>query len=167
MKRKIDWRRGSGTFLATFAITLMTVALTFMYLAFSDSLYTNVIATTRADAVADSVALYAQSYDYKYNKGQAGIMTTLLGTYNTNASNNYSIVTSVSFPADDVLSVRCEALVARIFPTMTGDYSAAAHNTEIKSVDIWGDVLVVPESVGQHTDDTPPPNAEDADAALP
>ena len=167
MKKKIDWKRGSGTFIATFAITLMTVALTLMYLAFSDSIYTNVIATTRSDAIADAAGIFAQSYDYKYNKGQAGIITTLLGTYNTNASNRYDIVTSVSFPEDDVLTVRCMALIGRIFPSLTGTYAAASHDTTVKSVDIWGDVLVVPESVGQHSDTSQPPNFNDADATLP
>lgn len=168
MKRKINWNKGNATLLASMSIILLLVALTWMYIAFADSMYVSAIASTRADATADAAAIYAQSYDYKYNKAQAGIMTTLLGTYNNSTAVDYQLVTSVTFPEDDTLTVRCEAVIGRIFPSLVSPYAAAGHETTVKSVDIYGDVVVVPEGFGDpKPDDTSQANPGDADISMP
>lgn len=168
MNNKIDWKKGNATLLASLAVIMLLVAMTCMYIAFADSMYVSAIASTRADATADAAAIFAQSYDYKYNKAQAGIITSLLGKYNNEASDNYILTTSVTFPYDDVLTVRCEAVIGRIFPGLISPYAATYDEATVKSVDIYGEVVVVPEDFGgPKPEDPPPPNSEDADIAMP
>lgn len=168
MKRTINWKRGNATLIASLAIIFLILTMTWLYMVLADSMYVNAVAATRADATADAAAIYAQSYDYKYNKAQAGIMTTLLGTYNNAAADGkYWLVTTVTFPEDDVLTVRCDAAIARVFPDYAGPYAVNSFETTVKSVDIYGDVVVVPDGFGDpKPEDDRVSNPGDADISM-
>lgn len=151
--KEIRWNKGSGTFIATLCITLMAMALVFMYLAFTDSMYAGVISRTRSDAIADSTAVFAESYDYKFNQAQAAIMVELLTDYTNNAldGDKYEITSNLTFPtgassnsrAVDSLRIDVIAKIARIFPSVTGENAYAGYSTTVTSVDIYGDTFVV------------------------
>ena len=105
-KHKVDWKQGSASLLVTMCMTLLIVVLMILYMVSANILYANSIAMTRTDAIADSAAVYAQSYDYKYNKSQAEIMTNLLTAYNNQSSDFYSISTGISFSDDNTMNVK-------------------------------------------------------------
>lgn len=171
MKRTIDWHRGSASCLLIMAIAILAVSMMYLYMTIVNIGYTQSIATTRGDAIADSAAVYAQSYDYKYNHAQAELMTSLLTQYNNNASDFYNIETAISFwdgNADDTikesLTVKTKVSAPAFYPDLIGsDKIFAVSESTVSSVDIYGDVLVVPpgQSYNQsHTDElTVPPSS--------
>lgn len=147
---RLDWRRGTASLIICMSITLLIVFLLVLYMTFMNILYANTVATTRADAIADSVAVYAQSYDYEYNRSQAETMTNLLTDYNNNASSFYELETAISFPKDNVLTVKCAVRTPTFYPDMVGsEYVYSYAESTVESVDVWGDVLVVPEDIAQ------------------
>lgn len=153
-EHKVDWKQGSASLLVTMCMTLLIVVLMILYMVSANILYANSIAMTRTDAIADSAAVYAQSYDYKYNKSQAEIMTNLLTAYNNQSSDFYSISTGISFPDDNTMNVKCVVKTPTFYPDlMGGDQLYAFDESTVKSVDIYGDVLQVPEDIsGQWRD---------------
>jgi len=126
----------------------MSAFMMMLLMEFSNVRFVQDVASSRADMIADSVAVYAQSYDYKYNKAQASVMSTLLTTYNNNASNKFILTTKLSFPSDDVLNVQTTVKAPVFFPDMAGDeFLVVKDDATVKSVDIFGDVFIVPESM--------------------
>ena len=79
---EISWRRGNGACYACLIISLLAAIMLVLHMECSNIMYASAVASTRSDMIADSAALYAQSYDYKYNKAQAETMATLLTAYN-------------------------------------------------------------------------------------
>lgn len=165
MRNKIDWHKGSASLLLCAFLSMAILAAIIIYLLMFSFGYAQSIAVTRCDAIADSTAVYAQSYDYKYNKSQADLMTSLLTTYNNTTSKYYSLSSSLTFPKDDILKVNVVVKTPAFFSTK---YVYSPWSTQVKSVDIWGDILVVPDSIGKDNHQTPdtPPNANDADGSV-
>lgn len=147
--RMINWKRGNGSIYFGLIICVMAVFMMIMLMEFSNVRFVQDITSSRADMIADSVAVYAQSYDYKYNKSQAATMATLLTTYNNNASNKYDLTTNLSFSGDDVLTVKSTVKAPVFFPGLAGNEWLTAHDSStVKSVNVFGNVFVVPESLG-------------------
>lgn len=175
MSHKIDWKRGSASLIIMMCLSLLTVFLLVLYMVCMNIMYINSVAATRTDAIADSAALYAQSYDYKYNKSQAEIMTNLLTTYNNSTSDFYSITSSITFPEDNVLKIKTVTQTPTFYPDMMGsDTLYAFTETSVTSVDIYGDVLMVPEEIAttgddhwrNTIDDSPSVDPDNADVAF-
>jgi hypothetical protein len=143
-----------------------------LYLVYMNVMYVNIVATTRSDTIADSAAVYAQSYDYKYNKAQAETMVNLLTVYNNRTSDFYNLSTGISFSDDKTLTVKCIASTPTFYPDLMGsDTVYGFAETSVTSVDIWGDVLVVPENIATkkaeaEEDAANNINSSDADLAL-
>lgn len=145
----IHWRRGNGACHACLIISLLATVMLVLHMECSNIMYASAVASTRCDMIADSAALYAQSYDYKYNKAQAETMTTLLTAYNNGTSGRYELTSSITFPDDDLLTVKCDVQTFFYFPGLTGHETlTVSDEASVKSVDIWGDIFVVPDSVG-------------------
>ena len=54
----------------------------------------------------------------------------------------------MSFPSDDVLNVQTTVKAPVFFPDMAGDeFLVVKDDATVKSVDIFGDVFIVPESM--------------------
>lgn len=172
MAWKIDWKRGSASLIIIMCMSLLAVFLLILYMVAMNIMYINSVAATRTDAIADSAAIYAQSYDYEYNKSQAEIMTNLLAAYNNSASDFYNISAGVSFPDDKTLKVKTVVSTPTFYPDMMGSETLYAFTeTSVTSVDIYGDVLMVPEDIAtggdgwrDTIDDSPTVNPDNADA---
>lgn len=167
-KRQVDWKRGSASLIIIMCMSLLACFLLVLYMTMLNVTYANSIAMTRTDAIADSAAVYAQSYDYDYNKTQAEIMVNLLTTYNNATSDFYKISAAVSFPDDRTLTVKSVVTTPTFYPDMLGDDQLySLQETTVKSVDIFGDVLQVPSDIATAPDGwrdpaTRPPVDEDA-----
>jgi|GEM_PF-5149316 len=149
--KKIDWKKGSGVLLLGTLMSILGLFLMILVMEFSNIQYCNTISTTRTDAIADSTAIYAQSYDYMYNQRQAETMSEMLTAYNNSISTKYDIETSISFPEDDVLDLTCVTYVHTYYPQLMGKTLFYIKNdTTVKSVDVYGDIFVVPESMSGH-----------------
>lgn len=146
--KEIDWRKGSASLIMFMCMSLLVVMLLILYMATMNILYANTIVMTRSDAIADSTAVYAQSYDYALNKSQAEKMANLLTTYNNQTSDFYSLATGINFPDDNTMNIRCVVTVPTFYPEMMGaDQLYSFTDSTVTSVDIYGDVLQVPEDV--------------------
>lgn len=180
VKQTINWRRGSASCLLIMAISILAVSMMYLYMTIVNIGYTQSIATTRGDAIADSAAVYAQSYDYKYNHAQAELMTSLLTQYNNNVSDFYNIETAISFGdggTDDTikesLTIKTKVSAPAFYPDLIGsDKIFAVSEATVSSVDIYGDILVVPpgQSYNQsHMDDMtiPPSTLPDDTTVIP
>lgn len=166
--KEIHWNKGNGAAYACLIISLLAAFLLVMHMEYSNIMYARTISSTRSDAIADSAALYGQSYDYQYNKAQSEIMTTLLTAYNNGASDRYELSSSLDFPADDTLSVTCWAETFFYFPGLTGhDLLTVSDKATVKSVDIWGDIFVVPDSLGHASTPPPVPGGNGGDVSVP
>lgn len=154
-------------------ICIMAVFMLILYMTIFNATYISSVAVTRTDAIADSAAVYAQSFDYNYNKSQAEIMTELLKTYNSEAVNPLTYSAEISF-VDNVgdrnrnsntLTVTGRATGPALYPDlMKTDTLTAQSKTTVKSVDIWGDIFVVPDEIGNNRDtEEPTVDASDAD----
>lgn len=164
--KKISWRRGNGACYACLIISLMAAVMLVLHMECSNIMYASAVASTRSDMIADSAALYAQSYDYKYNKAQAETMATLLTAYNNGTSGRYELTSSISFPDDDLLTVQCNVQTFFYFPGLAGHDTLTVYDeASVRSVDVWGDIFVVPDSVGHASaPNTQPPTG---DASVP
>lgn len=143
--KKIDWKKGSGTLLLV--VCLIPVFLLFMVLLseVGNGFYMRTVSITRADAIADSSALYAQSFDWKYNKPQAEIMNGLLTMLNNGTSDDYEITSTITFPEDDLLTVNVHAEKETFFPALHGkEVVNADSEVSVRSLDVYGDILYVP-----------------------
>lgn len=150
MLKKIQWKRGAGVLFLSMTMCLLCVFLMILLMEFSNINFTRTVSTTRCDAIADSVAVYAQSYDYKYNQRQAENMLQLLTTYNNNASPAYELETTIQFPDEDVLKTTCKAKTEPYYPEIMGiDVVTVTNEATVKSVDIYGDIFVVPGDIAQ------------------
>lgn len=148
---KLNHRKGAGTML--FGLTIMMLALAFMLMLieYSRVVYSRTIAQTRGDAIADSVAVYAQVWqvDYSYNQEQARTMLDTITELNDpshgDSINGYDLQTAISFPADDVLTVSCTSKVMSAYPNISGA-SCYTHlkETTVRSKNIYEDVVIVP-----------------------
>ena len=138
-------------------IAVMAAFMLVLHMEYSNIMYARAASSTHADAIADSAAVYSQSYDYAYNQSQAEIMTTLLTAYNNGTTGRYELTSDLQFPADDTLTLTCHVQTYFYSPSLTGhDTFTVSDTSTVKSVDIWGDIFVVPDSLG-HTS-TPPPS---------
>ncbi len=157
MKRKqIDWEKGVATYIIFIPIVILIVFLLFFFLTFTNIYLGKAFAVTRVDAIADSVAVYSQSYDYNYNKSQADTMNSLLTTMNNSTSSFYDLSTTISFDADNVLAVKSTVHVPSFLPGLLGTDDIYTHATaKVKSVDIWGDILVVPDELSTNSHQAP------------
>lgn len=148
---KFSHRKGAGTMLL--GLTVMMLALVFMILLVEQSRvsYAQTIAQTRGDAIADSVAVYAQAWqiDYSYNQEQARSMLDTITELNDPSHgdnvNGFDIQTAISFPADDILTVSCTAKVLSAYPNITNSSSYTfLKESSVKSKNIYEDVVIVP-----------------------
>jgi hypothetical protein len=168
MSKKISWKKGSASLIIIMATVLMTIYLLLLYMTLTNILYSNTVATTRTDIIADSTAVYAQSYDYKYNKSQADIMATLLTTYNDAVSDSYSLTSNIFFPQDDTLKIKTTVRTRTFYPELLGsNFIYSYGEATVKSVDVWGDILVVPSEIGNNNHQyTPTVDTNDVDGVL-
>ena len=151
MIRKIKWNKGSGVLFLGVLVSMMALVLMILVMEFSNIQFCNTLSQTRADLIADSSAIYAQSYDYNYNQRQAEIMAELLTAYNNSVSEKYDIETVLSFPEDDTLTLSCTTYVHTYYPQLMGKTIIYTQNeSTVKSVDIYGDIFVVPESLSNY-----------------
>lgn len=167
-KPRIDWRRGAGSMMLSVAFMLAMIALLVLYLTVFNCTYAATLVSTRTDAIADSVAVYSQSFDYRYNESQGELMRSLLTQYN-NSSDFYDLTTSVDFGEANIttpggnrirqtLTVNGSATVPALYPDLMGtDSLTATASVEVDSVDIFGDTIVVPPEPEAH--ETPAPSA--------
>ena len=81
--RNINWRRGNGMMMICALIVVLSMAFMMMIIEFNGIYITGAIAQTRADAIADSAASYAVTYDYRLNPREAYEMVALLTAYNS------------------------------------------------------------------------------------
>lgn len=171
--RKVDWREGSASLIIVATTCVATIFMLVLYMTFVNITYISSVAITRTDAIADSAAVYAQSYDYNYNKSQAEIMTELLKTYNSDVMTPLSFSAEVSF-IDNVgdrnhnsntLVVTGKATGPAMYPSLMNTNTLTARSqTVVKSVDIWGDIFVVPDEIGNNRDaETPSVDSGDTD----
>jgi len=152
--KRINWKKGSGVFLLSTMTFLLAVAFMSLIMEYSNIQYCNTVSTTRADLIADSVAVYAQSYDYNYNERQAESMSELLTSYNNSTSTKFEIETRINFPETDTLELECIAYVRTYYPQLVGKYLFYLSNTStVKSVDIYGDIFVIPGNLSVEQDD--------------
>lgn len=184
-KRKMDWNRGSGIFvMMPFLLVFFLVGM-LLYMCFLNIMYANTIAMTRSDAIADSVATYSQSYDYKFNHGQAIEMTTELVRLNnlqeSQKPDNQRLYTLANFQTrtlgktgtaqgvQDTLLLDGEVQMRTFYPSFMGGTEAfcVKSHTEVSSVDIYGDVFVVPDDIGYNRDNEVIENGSGADAVVP
>lgn len=125
---------------------MLALFLVIMLTEYSNVMYGETLAVTRCDMIADSSAIYAQSYDYNYNRHHAREMTTLLTELNNDAADNCEFFTNISFPSGDVLTIQCVAKVPTTYGDLADkDYYYISRYSSVKSVDVYGDVFVVPE----------------------
>lgn len=158
--KDIQWKKGAGVFLLSTMMCLLCLLLMVLIMEFATVNYTEALASTRSDLIADAVAVYAQSYDYCFNERQAEQMCSLLTTYN-NASSQYTLTTSISFPSEpprvssmdrvaDVVTVDCVATTKPYYPELFGtDSISIRKSSTVRSVDIYGDIFVVPGDLAE------------------
>lgn len=173
-KHKIDWRKGSATLIVIAMMCVMSVFMLILYMTIFNITYISSVAITRTDAIADSAAVYAQSYDYNYNKSQAEIMTELLRTYNSDSVTPLTYSAEINF-VDNVgdrnrnsntLIVTGRATGPALYPDLMKTKTLTAQSqTTVKSVDIWGDIFVVPDEIGNNRD-TAEPTVDTSDADI-
>lgn len=143
--KKIELRKGSGVFFIGCTLCLLAIFLTILYVETANAMYSNTIAMTRSDIIADSSAVFSQSYDYNYNQDQARIMGALLTDLNNESNPNYEISSVMYFPEDNVLTVDCTAKTKSSYTSFTGvDFYSSTKTSTIRSVDVYGEILVVP-----------------------
>lgn len=167
----VSWTRGNGSIYFCLVLCVVMGYMMMLLMQYSDVRFAQDLAASRSDMIADSAAVYAQSYDYKYNKSQAEAMVTLLTTYNNQASDKYELTTKLAFPADDVLTISATVRVPKFFSSpgdeglfVVKDYAV------VKSVDVFGDIFIVPESMGHASEPPSPeniPGTGGADLAVP
>lgn len=169
--RAISWKRGSGAIYFCLILCVLMAFMMMLLMQYSDVRFAQDLAASRSDMIADSAAVYAQSYDYKYNKSQAEAMVTLLTTYNNRASNKYELTTSLAFPADDLLTVEAPVKVPKFFSdSEKDDLFIVKDSAAVKSIDVFGDIFIVPESMGGHAAEPtvpPTPGTGGADLSSP
>ena len=88
----------NGTGLLLLMIFLSGIAVMFLILVVNINLiYINQsVASTRADAIADSVAVYALRYDNSISRGDALRMTALLAAHNTSEGRPISVMPEIN-----------------------------------------------------------------------
>ncbi len=161
--KQIQWNQGVVCIMSILVITIFLFALVALMMWYSNYFYCSTISMTRADAIADGVAVYAQSFDYEYNKAQGDIMTSLLTRENNELSNKYTLDTSLVYgDRNDQLTIWCTAVAPNLFPSVAGETIEVQSNTTVTSVDIWGDIFIVPDSMGTHVTPTPAPAPSDS-----
>lgn len=144
--KQVHWKQGAGTLLLGVIIMMMAVAFMVLIMECANIQLCQLIADTRCDLIADSTAVYAQSYDFKYNKGQAMAMTELLTEKNNEVSSNFQIKTDLSFLEDDTLSISCACETKTFYPQIIGVQTVIQQSVAtVKSVDVYGDILYVPD----------------------
>ena len=144
--KSINMKRGSGTFLLGTLFAMLAIFLAILLVEYSNGMYGEVLAVSRGDMIADSAAIYAQSYDYNYNQNHAREMVNLLTDLNNSVAGDYEFSTSIAFPSNDVLSLQCTTKVPSTYNDITQtDFYYITHTSSVRSVDIYGDVFVIPE----------------------
>ncbi|NLT15959.1 MAG: hypothetical protein GXY05_16670 [Clostridiales bacterium] len=149
----IDWKRGNASVLFCVTVILVMTFIMVILMEYSNIRYANGLAASRSDMIADSAAVYAQSFDFKYNKAQAEEMTRLLTEYNNKDNEKYQLNTKITFSEDlnknDLLTVETTVEVPVFFPGLVGTDSVHAKtSTTVASIDIFKGIFVVPESIG-------------------
>lgn len=143
--KHISIKKGSGVFFIGCLLCLLAILMTILYVETSNAMYSSTVAMTRSDIIADSSAVFSQSYDYNYNQDQARTMGTLLTDLNNDCNSRYEISSSVYFPAENEIAVDCTAKAKSSYTSLTGvDYYASTKTSVVRSVDIYGDVMVIP-----------------------
>ena len=108
--------------------------------------YNKSVNQTRTDAIADSVAVYSQAYDFSYNKGQAEAMTKELSKWNNENSKFYEYEAEISFPDENILTVNGTLKSPMLFHEMAGqEYLTTEFNASVQSKDVNDDVLIIPK----------------------
>lgn len=144
--KQIHWRQGAGVFIVGVTIMLMAVMFMVLIMESANIQRCQLIADTRSDLIADSTAVYAQSFDYKYNKEQGRAMVSLLTDKNNEVSSGFQIRTDLTYLEDDTLNVSCICETNTFYPGIIGVASVIKQaSATVKSVDVYGDVLYVPD----------------------
>lgn len=165
--KKIDWKRGSGTLVIMAAIIVLITFSLWLYLTVFNVTFTRSLVTTKADIIADSVAAYAQSYDYQYNQSQAELMTNILTQLNSSSTRGLALSTQLTFSdgsggnIKQSMHVRCDAEFDSLLPGIGGTVHASSDAT-VDSVDVFGDIFVVPGRTP-----TPPESSSGDDVLMP
>lgn len=148
---RFSHKKGAGTMVLGITVMMLALAFMIMLIEFSRIGFSRTIAQTRSDAIADSVAVYAQAWqiDYSYNQEQARAMLNKLTELNDpstgDAVNGFDLQTSISFPSDNDLTVGCTAKVASAYPNLSGaDYYTIFKETTVRSKNIYEGVVIVP-----------------------
>lgn len=161
----IQWNRGIVSIMSTLIIVLFMFSLLALLLFYNNMHLTSILSMTRADAIADGTAVYAQSYDYAYNKPQAEQMASLLTVYNKNSSPGESLQATMTFGiAGDTLTIHCWTTSPNAFQKVSGESLTIGASSTVRSKNIWGDIFVVPGEIGDANHEIPniepPPNAD-------
>lgn len=144
--QKINLKRGAGTFLYGSVLMMLGVLFFILIMEYSSISYNHIVADTRSDLIADSTAVYAQSFDYKYNQAQAKMMCDILTEKNNEASDYFNISSELSFPSDDVLTVECLCETPTFYKNLINvDKIVTKGNCTVRSVDAFNNVLYVPD----------------------
>lgn len=172
--QKINWAQGSGSMIIIALITMMTIYLLLLYMTITNIFYAKTVATSRTDLIADSVAVYAQSYDYSFNKSRAEEMRGVLTDYNNTTTDAFTISTTLDFPEpissnDSIIDrLKISSIVQTVFwYGNTNNYIYTTAESIVDSIDIWKDILVVPDNIGNNehkpTEDPITPSDEQED----
>jgi hypothetical protein len=81
--KRINWRNGSASILLSVFFTLAGLALMMLVMEYGNVYSVDAVSQTRADAIADSTAVYALSYDSTFNRREAYEQSILLTAYNS------------------------------------------------------------------------------------
>jgi hypothetical protein len=106
------------------------------------------ISQTRADAIADSTAVYAVSYDSTYNRRAAYEQGTMLTAYNS--GERTPIASEIQVLPDDAgkntkLEVKVAAQGHFFFPGYAGaEIFEVTRESAVEVVDMSGGVIIIP-----------------------
>ena len=143
---KINLKQGSGSILLGTAIMLLGLLFIVMMMMYSSLYYGNAVVQTRTDAIADSTAVYAQAFDYNYNQGQAMAMAKELTNRNNEANPVFELTTELKFPEDNILTVNGKVTSPMLYANIVGtNYVFSYAESTVKSVDIYGQIFVIPD----------------------
>lgn len=141
----IDWHKGNGCMLFCSLMLLVGLYLMIFVMEVGNLQYTRSASMVRADAIADSSAVFAQSFDWNYNKPQAEIMAAYLTTFNNAANDEFDLTTEITFPEDNLLTVKTAVTRGTYYPSLAGESSVTYHATSsVRSLDVYGKILLVP-----------------------
>jgi hypothetical protein len=146
--KTINWENGNGMLLMSVFITLVGLMFMFLVMEYNNVYAVGAVAQTRADAIADSTAVYAVSYDNTFNSRAAYEQTVLLTAYNNNEKT--PINTSLDIiPDGSGKNTRLEVFVTAVGKfffsrSENGETFEVTRKSGVEIVDTAPDVVVIP-----------------------